>query len=134
MHLHPFLSSLLGGILIGVSSAWLFFGANRIAGISGIVGGLVDGAGDRAFRYAFLAGLLLTGLVLALVSPATFGPSAAPVGRIILGGLLVGFGTRLGNGCTSGHGVCGISRLSPRSLVATATFVGIGMLTVAVVS
>lgn len=132
MSLHPFVVSLLGGVLIGGSAAWLFASAHKIAGISGILGGLLDGADDRGFRLAFLSGLLLTGVAVGFAAPALVGPSTASIGRIVAGGLLVGFGTRLGNGCTSGHGVCGISRLSPRSLLATMTFVGVGMLTVAV--
>lgn len=132
MAIHPFLVSLLGGILIGGSAAALYVFGHRVAGVSGLLGGLLEGDGDRLVRSAFLAGLVSTGAVLALVVPGSFGPSGAPLGRLVLGGLLVGFGTRLGNGCTSGHGVCGVGRLSPRSIAATATFVAVGFVTVGV--
>jgi len=122
---------IVGGLLIGASATLLLVGARAIAGISGILGGLLDGAGDTAFRLSFLSGLIGTGSVVALVAPSALGPSDASLGRVLAGGLLVGFGTRLGSGCTSGHGVCGVSRLSPRSLLATVTFVGVAMITVA---
>jgi uncharacterized membrane protein YedE/YeeE len=116
----------IGGALIGLSAVLLMLLTGRIAGISGIVGDLAGG--DRAWRLAFLAGLITAPLALGLKAPAM--PSLAVVA---VGGLLVGFGTRLGSGCTSGHGICGIARLSPRSLTATVTFVAIAMLVVAII-
>lgn len=129
------LASGLGGMLIGAASALLLAFNGRIAGISGIVGSLVSGVprGDRGWRLAFLGGLLLGGLLLGLVLPTAFGAPPVSWPMIVAAGLLVGFGTRMGSGCTSGHGVCGISRLSARSLVATATFISTGILTVLVV-
>jgi uncharacterized protein len=122
----------LGGALIGLSAAMLWLGAGRIAGISGILGGL-GGAepGDADWRLAFLAGLMAAPLLLTLASGAapTMVNAAGP-GTLIVGGLLVGFGTRLGGGCTSGHGVCGIARLSRRSITATSLFMAAAVLTV----
>ncbi|MDE2487672.1 MAG: YeeE/YedE family protein [Alphaproteobacteria bacterium] len=125
-----------GGLFIGASVWVLFVGIGRIPGISGIVRGLLrrgEGAGDRAWRGAFLVGLIL-GPVLAsaaagrpLIRPD---PASTPV--LAAAGLLVGVGTGLANGCTSGHGVCGVSRLSPRSLAATALFMACGFLTASV--
>lgn len=132
-HFTPY-SSLAGGLLIGAAVAALWILCGRVAGISGIVGGLLRAArGDAAWRLLFLGGLVGGGLLMRLVAPASF-PKAAPgsLGLLAAAGLLVGFGTRLGNGCTSGHGLCGISRLSPRSLVATGVFMSVGMLTVAI--
>jgi len=130
MQLLPLLASLAGGILIGGASLGLLALSGRVAGISGIVGGLLPPQrGDLDWRLAYLAGLLGGGLLL----HATVGlPSAIPGSRtvLIVGGLLVGFGTRLGNGCTSGHGVCGLGRASPRSLAAVLTFMSVGFLTV----
>ncbi len=124
-------SALVGGVLIGLAASLLLIGCGRIAGVSGIVGNLL--LGERAgwaWRAAFLAGLLLAGLSLVVLAPQTVGSSPRPLAVVAAAGLLVGAGTRLGSGCTSGHGVCGISRLSPRSLVATLTFVLMGMATV----
>jgi len=126
-------SSLAGGALIGVAASLLLVASGRLAGISGIVAGLLVGErGDRPWRAFFLAGLLLAGLAIALSAPSAIAPSPRALGWLAVSGLLVGAGTRLGNGCTSGHGVCGISRLSRRALVATATFVATGVATVAV--
>ncbi|HEX7852067.1 MAG TPA: YeeE/YedE family protein [Sphingobium sp.] len=117
-------SALLGGALIGLSAALLWIANGRIAGISGIVGGVLAPArGDAAWRATFLAGLIAAPLLYraagrALPDLAT----PAPLIVVVAAGLLVGFGTRLGSGCTSGHGVCGIARLSPRSLAATGVF------------
>lgn len=124
-------AGLTGGIVIGVAAFALLWLIGRIAGISGIVGGLLAGApaGDRVWRLAFLAGLLLAGALAAPEPVLTAGSSPA---LLVVAGLLVGFGTRLGNGCTSGHGVCGLARLSWRSLVATVVFMGAGILTVTV--
>jgi hypothetical protein len=126
------IASLIGGALIGLSTSTLLLFNGRIAGISGIFGGLLlPKKGDVAWRASFLAGLLAAGLVLATLYPAAFPKEALrPLGLIALAGLLVGFGTRLGNGCTSGHGVCGISRLSARSTVATLSFMAAGAVTV----
>ncbi|MCH2555770.1 MAG: YeeE/YedE family protein [Alcanivorax sp.] len=124
-------SALLGGLLIGTAAGGLWLLMGRIAGISGILGGLLPPVpGDRRWRLAFLAGLLLSPwLYLAVAGPAPVRVSASlPV--LILAGLLVGYGTRLGSGCTSGHGVCGLSRWSLRSLVATLLFMGAGFATV----
>jgi len=127
-------SSLAGGILIGLSAALLILGSGRVAGISGIVGGLLKPGGpDTTWRLAFLGGLLVAPLLWRLFAAL---PEAQPVaggGLLVVAGLLVGIGTRYGSGCTSGHGVCGLSRLSPRSLVATLAFMGAGFVTVYVV-
>ena len=124
--------ALLGGLLIGAAALLLLAAAGRIAGVSGIVGGaLRRPAGDLAWRLAFVLGLLVGGAVLRVLSPETLPkslPQSGPV--IVLAGLLVGFGTRLGGGCTSGHGVCGLGRRSPRSLVAVLTFMTTAFATV----
>lgn len=130
-----FLLPLLGGALIGLGVSLLLLTQGRVAGISGIVGSLLSPVrGDIAWRVFFLGGLLTGGLLLAWRLPASLPPMVLPDsgGTALLGvaGLLVGFGTRLGNGCTSGHGVCGLSRGSPRSLAATLTFMATGVLTV----
>lgn len=128
------LSALIGGILIGLASALLLVFDGKVAGISGILGGVLRPTpGDTGWRGTFLAGLLAGGLALRLIRPEFFGPSVASIGAVAIAGVLVGFGTRLGNGCTSGHGVCGNSRLSPRSMVATVTFIATGALTVFIV-
>jgi uncharacterized protein len=127
-------SALLGGLLIGSAAALLWLANGRIAGISGIVGNLPSArAGDIGWRIAFLAGLIVAPLVYAALTGVPAMPPDAAVPVIIAGGLLVGFGTRLGGGCTSGHGVCGVARLSPRSLVATGVFMAAGFITVFVV-
>jgi uncharacterized membrane protein YedE/YeeE len=128
-HFTP-VSAAIGGVLIGLAATLLWVSVGRIAGISGIVGGLWNfGPGDLTWRVAFVAGLI--------ISPVLFGwvggrlPTitlSAPLPIIIGAGLLVGFGTRLGSGCTSGHGVCGLARLSPRSAAATAIFIGVAVL------
>jgi uncharacterized membrane protein YedE/YeeE len=127
-------SALAGGVLIGLAAAWLILAEGRILGAAGILGGLAPPrAGDRVWRVALLAGLIaapLLGQALAHMTPPAIESNAA---TLIAGGLRVGFGTRLANGCTSGHGVCGLARLSPRSLAATATFIAAGFLTVFVV-
>ncbi len=125
------LQSLIGGLLIGFSTLLLIRWLGHIAGISGIVGQLWSaGAGDRAWRFAFVAGLLVAPLLYALFTPLPAMQIATSTPWLIASGLLVGFGTRLGSGCTSGHGVCGLSRLSLRSLVATLTFMLTAMLVV----
>ena len=124
-------SGLVGGMLIGLSASLLLLGAGRVAGISGITAGVFSGGPlERGWRAAFLVGLVGAGVVAALLAPATISSSPRPLTWLAAAGLLVGVGTRLGSGCTSGHGVCGVSRLSPRSLVATLIFVAAGMSTV----
>ena len=127
-------ASLGGGVLIGLGASLLLLGIGRVAGVSGIAGnGLFGARGDRAWRLAFLIGLILAGAVMARLAPAAFGASPRALPGVAIAGLLVGVGTRLGSGCTSGHGVCGISRLSSRSFLATLTFITTAALTVAVV-
>ena len=120
----------VGGLLIGLAVALMLLLNGRVAGISGILGGLLTlRAGDTVWRAAFVAGLVLG--ALAYVSAADVPVAVvAPLPAVLAGGLLVGFGTRLGSGCTSGHGLCGMARLSRRSVAATATFFGVAMLTV----
>lgn len=124
--------ALLGGVLIGASASLLWWGLGRIAGITGIVGGALQGRGaDRAWRLWFLAGLVGGGVGLAWLVPGAFGGQLARSSpSLVVAGLLVGFGTRMANGCTSGHGVCGIGRWSRRSLAATAVFMATAALTV----
>ena len=123
--------ALLGGLLVGASAAALLLLNGRIAGISGILGGMLKPLrGDIAWRVAFLAGLIGAPLVYMLFADAPEVRIDAGYGALVVAGLLVGVGTRYGSGCTSGHGVCGISRLSPRSLVATVTFMAAGFATV----
>jgi uncharacterized membrane protein YedE/YeeE len=124
-----------GGLLIGAAAALLIVANGSIAGISGIVGGLLKRWDDSAtWRLAFVAGLLLGGVAAVSWGGFALGPGLQrPLPLLVVAGLLVGFGTRLGSGCTSGHGVCGLARLSPRSLVATLTFMGTAALTVFVV-
>jgi uncharacterized membrane protein YedE/YeeE len=124
-------ASLAGGVLVGIAAAMLALLNGRIAGISGVVGGLLKPAkGDLAWRVAFVLGLVGAPLAYALFSGLPRPQIDAGTGALVLAGLLVGIGTRYGSGCTSGHGVCGISRLSPRSLVATLAFMGAGFVTV----
>lgn len=126
--------SLLGGAMIGISAVALLLFAGRIAGISGILGGLLRASGqDRAWRVAFLAGLVAAPAVCGGAAERLAGRVDASWPTLVLAGVLVGYGTRLGNGCTSGHGVCGLSNLSPRSLVAVLTFMAFAMLTVLLV-
>lgn len=127
-HFTP-LSASIGGVLIGLSVAMLWHCDGRIAGISGIVGGLLPPrAGDAAWRIAFLVGLIagpvLYGLAAGVLPKVTV---VSPLVIVLAGGFLVGLGTRLGSGCTSGHGVCGLARLSRRSIVATTVFMGTAM-------
>ncbi|MBZ4420223.1 YeeE/YedE family protein [Myxococcus sp. RHSTA-1-4] len=126
---------LLGGALIGLSASLLLLANGRVAGISGVVGSLLNPIrGDVAWRILFFAGLLGGGLLLVLLRPQSF-PSPASlnpggVAVLVAAGLLVGLGTRIGNGCTSGHGICGISRGAVRSIAATLTFMATGAITV----
>ncbi len=123
---------LIGGILIGLSSSTMLGGIGRITGISGILGSsLAKISRENLWRYTFLIGLLLGGLLMKIFAPQFFDytlEGSSPV--VIIAGVLVGFGTRLGGGCTSGHGVCGMARMAKRSFLATITFILFGMITV----
>lgn len=125
-------SGFLGGMLIGFAAVLLLLANGRIAGVSGIVGGLLTRIrGDVAWRAAFVVGLWLGALIYWIARGELFAvESSASWPVLVLAGLLVGFGTRVGSGCTSGHGVCGIARLSTRSIIATAIFMGTGIATV----
>jgi uncharacterized membrane protein YedE/YeeE len=124
-------AALAGGVLIGLAAAAFILFNGRIAGISGILGGLLRPVrGDAGWRVAFLAGLIAAPLVVGLFARLPEVTVDAGAGTLVAAGLLVGIGTRYGAGCTSGHGVCGISRMSPRSLVATAAFMFSGFVTV----
>jgi uncharacterized membrane protein YedE/YeeE len=126
------LNALLGGTLIGLAVMLLLLVNGRVAGVSGILGGLLS-APDRSWRLLFVAGLLGGGVIAEVVHPTALGPVAASLPILAVAGVLVGVGTRLAHGCTSGHGVCGVSRLSSRSLAATGIFMGIAMAVVALV-
>ncbi|MEO0997561.1 MAG: YeeE/YedE family protein [Pseudomonadota bacterium] len=128
-------SATLGGALIGLAAAALLLLNGRVAGISGIVNGAMNSTGgERTWRLAFIVGLIGGGLVWQWLAPAELPfRSGFPLPLLIAAGLAVGYGTRLGSGCTSGHGVCGLGRLSARSLVATAVFMASGIVTVAIV-
>lgn len=126
--------ALFGGILIGISALFLYGFTGRIAGISGISFGLLWGEhSERKWRFAFLVGLALGGSLAMAVGvslpKAPMPDNVSGIIQLVLAGLLVGVGTQMGNGCTSGHGVCGIARLSPRSIVSVITFMAVGMLT-----
>jgi len=131
--MHPFLLAVIGGVLIGISAVLLMTLSGRIAGISGIVGGLLPPAPapDRSWRLAFILGLVAAPAGLrVLTGDALIGPPTAGIPALVAAGLLVGIGTALGSGCTSGHGICGVSRLSSRSIVAVLVFIATGMVTV----
>ena len=129
-HFTPWLS-LGGGIVLGLAAALFVLVNGRILGISGIIGGLLrPRAGDVAWRLAFLLGLLAAPWVYLAIAEPVPPRIDAGWGVVVLAGLMVGIGTRYGAGCTSGHGVCGLSRMSPRSLVATVAFMGAGFATV----
>jgi uncharacterized membrane protein YedE/YeeE len=124
-------TSLAGGALIGIAAAMFALLNGRIAGVSGVLGGLLKPlAGDIGWRVAFIAGLVSAPLAYLLVAEVPRPQIDAGYAALVLAGLLVGIGTRYGSGCTSGHGVCGLSRLSARSLAATASFMGAGFVTV----
>jgi uncharacterized membrane protein YedE/YeeE len=135
MHDFTPISALIGGALVGFSASLFLLTHGKVAGISGLYGGILRRTSpDRALRLAFIAGLLLSGIVVRIVYPAAFATAwTATLPVALVAGLLVGFGTQLGNGCTSGHGVCGISRFSMRSVVATGTFIAAGIATTFVV-
>lgn len=123
-------SALAGGALIGLSATLLLAYHGRIAGIGGILdASLAEPRKALSWRLPFLLGLIAAGAVIRALSPGAFGAPVVGLGGLLVAGLLVGVGTRLGNGCTSGHGVVGLSRLSRRSLVATVTFIAVGMVT-----
>ena len=129
--MHPLVVTLLGGVLIGLSAAWLLLANGRIAGISGILSGLFEQRDESThWRFLFVIGLLIGGGILAFFQPSRI---VVPEGRslfaIVVAGVLVGFGTRMGSGCTSGHGVCGLARFSKRSLIATLSFMFTGFMT-----
>ncbi len=124
---------LTGGLMIGCAAALYLLGNGRIMGVSGILGGLIEGSARNEMRerLMFLAGLICMPMILQFFSaPSVNTHITSNLGLIIAGGLLVGLGTRIGNGCTSGHGVCGISRLSPRGIVATLVYIAAGALMV----
>jgi hypothetical protein len=130
------LAGLIGGVLIGLAAAIMLLGAGRIAGVSGIAArafGLAESSMPRAGAWAFVIGLPLGAWIVTTQTAAPTPAFAGPV-TLVIAGLVVGIGTRLGSGCTSGHGVCGMSRLSQRSLVATATFMLTGFATVALMN
>jgi uncharacterized protein len=136
MHDFTPIASTVGGLLIGIAAAGLLIFHGRIAGISGIAAGVFRRQpGDTAWRMMFLAGLLVAGLAWSSISPEAYRfEITRSSGAIIAAGLLVGVGTQLGSGCTSGHGVCGIGRLSKRSIVATLTFMSTAAVTVFVIN
>lgn len=130
--MHPWLLAASGGVLVGLSAVLLMGSLGRIAGISGIAAGLVSGApvGDRAWRACFVLGMLAAPMALSRWTEIRAGAPEVSWPWMLAAGLLVGLGTRLGSGCTSGHGVCGMARLSPRSMVATVVFMLVAMATV----
>jgi uncharacterized membrane protein YedE/YeeE len=126
--------SLAGGLLIGLAAGALVLGMGRILGAAGIVGGIVDPRpGDVGWRASLILGLLLAPTALSFLTTVKAPAIESSWPTLIVAGLLVGFGTRLGSGCTSGHGICGVSRLSPRSIAATALFMASGFATVFII-
>lgn len=130
--MHPYLLSFLGGLLIGLAVCLLLFGVGRVAGVSGIMAAALAGPRSGAWRFAFLGGLIGGGLLFARAFNVA-APTVATTPWLIAAGLLVGFGTVVSGGCTSGHGVCGLGRRSARSLVATLVFMVCGAATVALI-
>jgi uncharacterized membrane protein YedE/YeeE len=132
-HFAPW-TALAGGILIGLAAVLLLWLNGRVAGVSGIAAGLWWGeGGDRVWRILFLLGLIVgSGVWVALGGAAPLGRTGFPLPVMVIGGLLVGYGTALSGGCTSGHGVCGLARLSPRSIAATAVFLAVAIVTTVV--
>ena len=123
--------AIAGGILIGLGIAVVLIGTGRIAGLSGITAGILrPHSDDRGWRLSFLAGALAVGAVFEVVAPSTFDAAPPhPLWLVAISGVFVGLGTRIGNGCTSGHGLCGLGRFSKRSLIATCAFFGVGVVT-----
>ncbi len=129
--MYEYTTPLIGGLLIGLSAVALMFLLGRIAGVAGIVWSAITAQPDNAWRWLFIVGLVVGALLYHLVSGAANPlPSALPWWQAIIAGLLVGFGVRMGSGCTSGHGVCGLARFSPRSVAATVIFFGTAAATV----
>ena len=130
----PF-ASIIGGTILGIAALILFATVKRIAGVSGIIGGLLlFKKNDTAWRVVFLSGLIFGGLILSKVYPKTLSIELTySTPALILAGLLVGFGSRIGNGCTSGHGICGLGRLQPHSMVAVISFLTTGIITATIV-
>jgi len=122
--------SLVGGLMLGVATVILLLGIGRIAGISGIFSSLLKPKRVEMWQVLFIAGLVISPLLYGLVKPLPVLEISTSIPLLIVAGLLVGFGTRLGSGCTSGHGICGNARLSPRSMAATVTFMLFGIVTV----
>lgn len=124
------LMAVLGGVLIGLAASLMLIFNGRVTGISGIVNGIMTSPQEGWWRGTFMGGLILGGFLIHVLKPELFeNLSGRSSGQIIVAGFIVGFGTVLGSGCTSGHGVCGLARLSPRSFYATLTFIAFGMLT-----
>ncbi len=124
---------LIGGLMIGLAAAAMLLALGRVAGVSGLAAraaGLAQGGAPRSIAFAFVIGLPTGAALVAGVDGAVLTRYPSGIGILLVAGLLVGFGTRLGSGCTSGHGVCGMARLSPRSFAATASFIGAGVVTV----
>lgn len=135
MHDFTPVQALIGGALIATSLAIMLIGTGRIAGLSGIFAGLLRGSkGDWAWRARFVAGMFVVGIAFRVARPETYDHGArVPLWAIAISGALVGLGTRASNGCTSGHGLCGMSRLSKRSIIATMVFFGVGVATATIV-
>lgn len=132
INISTYLVPFFGGILIGLSALLMLLFNGRIMGISGVLGGVLNPTTrTELWRYFFFAGMIVGAILIQMVLPTAFENSISRSNlQLILAGILVGWGTRLGSGCTSGHGICGVSRLSPRSLVATGIFMAFGFLTV----
>lgn len=131
-----YLTAFVGGSLIGLASVLMLLFNGKILGVSGIVGGIFQKQSkEQSWRYSFLVGLFLGGGILKLILPSAFSFSLSrSLYALAVAGLMVGYGTRLGNGCTSGHGICGVSRMSARSFMATLTFMGFGAAVVFVIN
>lgn len=134
LEVYPYVFPLVGGVLIALSSTLMLAGLGRITGISGFIAGVFNfSSPEKNWRIAFLLGLVIGGVSTYIIKPNLFAYQIEDSYlKIVLAGFLVGFGTRLGGGCTSGHGVCGLARLAKRSFTATITFILFGMLTVLV--